>query len=408
MATKSAPIPATPRVISPTPTPSETSIPELEYFGHVTRSITKSAKADPEFEAPLDEEEDGGSSDELKRARTRSRSPIHGARRRIPSALTPVKSKTGQKAAKGKGRASEVQLPNGNGYLSPPAVGSSYWRSLSRSPSPLGLIPIHQHWRSFVGLPLNRLETDSNVLQIHKHEIPRKVLHSSIGFITISLMVRGFQTTSITPVLLTLFIPIASVDVLRHQYPSINKIYVRSLGALMRETEVDGYNGVIWYLLGAWTVLRWFPKDVGVMGVLLLSWCDTAASTFGRLYGRYTIRLRRGKSLAGTLAAFAIGTLTAAIYWGWLVPWIIRTLNDPVELYMFQGTLILPEPAKALLGLNTAQASINGGLALAVVSLYSGAVGALSELVDVFNWDDNFTIPVLSGAGLWTFFKAFT
>lgn len=46
----------------------------------------------------------------------------------------------------------------------------------------------------------------------------------------------------------------------------------RYLGALMRETEYDGWNGVIWYLLGAWIVLWFFPKDVGVMGVLLLSW----------------------------------------------------------------------------------------------------------------------------------------
>ena len=42
--------------------------------------------------------------------------------------------------------------PNGtsNGHLSPAQANKNYWREMSRSPSPLGLIPIHQKWRSFV------------------------------------------------------------------------------------------------------------------------------------------------------------------------------------------------------------------------------------------------------------------
>ena len=161
MAAQSAPIPTTPQVIPPTPTLSETSITDKEYFGPVTRSITKSTNTGLILEAPLDEEEDdSGSSEELKRARTRSRSPIPGATRRRFSGLTPAKPRAGQKARKGKGKASETQIPNGNGYLSPSIVGSSYWRSLSRSPSPLGLIPIHQHWRSFVSIVFHRLEAE--------------------------------------------------------------------------------------------------------------------------------------------------------------------------------------------------------------------------------------------------------
>ena len=44
--------------------------------------------------------------------------------------------------------------PNGtsNGHLSPAQANKNYWREMSRSPSPLGLIPIHQEWRSFVRL----------------------------------------------------------------------------------------------------------------------------------------------------------------------------------------------------------------------------------------------------------------
>lgn len=199
--------------------------------------------------------------------------------------------------------------------------------------------------------------------------------------------------------LLGALIPIASIDYLRHTFPSLNRTYIKIVGALMRETEVEGWNGVIWYLLGAWTVLRFLPKDVAVMGVLLLSWCDTAASTFGRLYGRYTPRIQRGKSLAGSAAAAAVGVFTAGLFYGWAAPTFGFT-----EGFMFDGELRLPEIVR---GGVPGEGVLGGWAALGVVSLWSGFVASASEVVDIFGWDDNLTIPVLSGLGLWGFFKAF-
>jgi diacylglycerol kinase (CTP) len=279
-----------------------------------------------------------------------------------------------------------------NGHLSPMSASPGWsWRDISRSPSPLGLIPIHRHWRSFV----------------HRHEVPRKLLHVSIGFFTIWLYISGVQTNAITPYLMAALVPIATTDYLRHTFPSLNRIYVRLLGALMRETEYDGWNGVIWYLLGAWIVLGFFPKDVGVMGVLLLSWCDTAASTVGRAYGRYTPRIRRGKSLAGSLAAFAVGVITAALFWGYLAPRTGPFVDDGAWPFMFTGTLSLPAPIRDAVGLTKAQGSIAGGLSLAVMSCWTGFVASTSEVVDLFGWDDNLTIPALSGLGIWGFLKIF-
>ena len=170
----------------------------------------------------------------------------------------------------------------------------------------------------------------------------------------------------------------------------------------MRESEVEGYNGVIWYLLGAWTVLRWFPPDVAVMSVLLLSWCDTAASTFGRLYGRFTPRLRRGKSVAGSAAAVVVGAMTAVVFWGWAVP--TYGFN---EGFLFRGELRVPVMVREPLRLTSERGTVGGWVALGVVSLISGIVASASEVVDLFGWDDNVTIPVLSGLGLWGFFKVF-
>ena len=408
-------MPATPRVISPSPTPSEADAAAREsYLGPTTRSAARNRLATPQpVEEEEDDELDGEDMPGLRRSRTRSRSPLDS--RKLGRLTSRTSSKTA--TANGQAKTTGASLPasNGhvvtdekptiststatttkpNGHLSPPSTGlyptggGWSWRDFSRSPSPLGLIPIHRHWRTFV----------------HKHEVPRKALHVSIGFFVVWLYLSGTQTWSVCPYLMAALVPIAAVDVLRHHYAPFNRFYVKALGAFMRESEFDGYNGVIYYLLGAWTVLYFFPKDVGVMGTLLLSWCDTAASTFGRLYGRYTPRLRRGKSLAGSSAAFLVGVGTAAWFWGWLAPSSGPFPGD--ETFMFTGALHLPVSIAKAIGLTPAQATISGGLALGVVSLWSGFVAAASEVVDLFGWDDNLTIPVLSGLGIWGFLKVF-
>ncbi|KAI9852953.1 MAG: hypothetical protein M1838_003747 [Thelocarpon superellum] len=440
-ATRRRSVPGTPRVISPSPTLSEGPSDGSDgYFGPVTRSARKpKAPAPPPLidENPEDEDEDedlyengkgDGASDssfELTRARTRSRSPAKDSNgygpgtttlRRL-SGLSPAKPASTAMAVKTSPRKATKKKPsasivaNGssskisNGHLSPasasPTSRSTYWRDLSRSPSPLGLIPIHRHWRSL----------------IHRHEIPRKLLHVSIGFVTLYLYTAGVQASHITPYLMGGLIPIASIDYLRHRYAGLNQAYVRVCGMLMRESEVEGWNGVIWYLLGAYVALRFFPKDVGVMSVLLLSWCDTAASTLGRAYGRYTPRLRRGKSLAGTLAALLVGAGSAAVFWGLIVPSTgIPTVGraDPANNFMFTGSLHLPSfpflSSRSSLPSTTTTTftpAATGPLALGIISFVTGLVGAASEVVNLWGADDNLTIPVLSALGLWAFLKVF-
>ncbi|KEY64072.1 hypothetical protein S7711_07434 [Stachybotrys chartarum IBT 7711] len=381
-------VPSTPRVISPSPTASDQD--GQEYFAPITRSTTRKRLTTPQ---PVDEhgdEESNYSGTALRRSRTRSRSPIKSQpiprmTTRRPSEPAKVREPVPSDGANGKSTASNGKP---NGHLAPPPSGWT-WRDLSRSPSPLGLIPIHRHWRTFV----------------HKHEVPRKILHVSIGFFVLWLYASGTQTTAVAPYIMAALIPIAATDWLRHHYPSFNGFYVRVLGALMRESEYSGWNGVIFYLLGAWTVLYFFPKDVAVMSILLLAWCDTAASTFGRLWGRYTPRIRRGKSLAGSLAALLVGVATSVFFYGWIVPVLGPKPGD--EDFMFNGSLFLPKALASIVGLEQTQSFISGTLALGVVSVWSGFVASVSEVIDVFGWDDNLTIPVLSGVGLWGFFKIF-
>ncbi|PHH59672.1 hypothetical protein CDD81_2674 [Ophiocordyceps australis] len=368
-------IPATPRVTSPSPTPSEHSAPG--YCGPTTRSASAKHVATPDTLTESAQDAHSSVLAAARPSRCRSRSPMNGHK---PSRLTPNPS--------AKAAASSPSAQAGlDGRLAPPASTGWSWRDLSRSPSPLGLIPIHRHWRTFV----------------HKHEVPRKALHVSIGFFVVWLYTTGTQATSVTPCLMAALLPIATTDWLRHRYAPINRLYVRLLGALMRETEYSGWNGVIFYLAGAWAVLYFLPKDVGTVSILLLSWCDTAASTFGRLWGRYTPRLRRGKSLAGSLAAAIVGIMTCSFFYGWLVPTYGPQPGD--QDFMFKGSLSLPTCIAQAVGIF---GSLTGPMALGVLSLWSGFVASASEVVDFFGLDDNLTIPVLSGIGIWGFLKLFT
>jgi diacylglycerol kinase (CTP) len=387
-------IPATPRVISPSPTPSERNSKD-GYFAPDTRSkLANVSSVDP-----IEEHEDTNNmleeDPELYRARTRSRSPQiarHGSRLNGLSHSTSRKKapELVSKASNGAIKTNSLLSPN-DAYRDS-GFGSSYWRNLSRSPSPFGLIPIHREWRAFV----------------HKHEIPRKALHVSIGFITLWLYHMGVQISAVHPILLNLLIPIATVDILRFRWAALNRTYIRYLGAFMRESEAhDRYNGVIMYLAGLWFTMRFCRKDVAVMSVLLLSWCDTAASTFGRLWGRYTPRIRKGKSLAGTIACFIVGVFAAVFFWGYVAPRTDGKYDRGADSFAFEGRLTLPGPAREALGLSVKDATLDGPLAVAVMSLASGLIVGVSELMDVWELDDNLTIPVLSGLGLGAFLWAF-
>ncbi|KAK9460427.1 cytidylyltransferase family-domain-containing protein [Lipomyces oligophaga] len=253
-----------------------------------------------------------------------------------------------------------VKLSDDTSLLQVPGSSKSITESslTPRSRSPVGLISYHQRYRNF----------------IHKHEIPRKFLHVSIGFLSIGLYYFGVELSQVTPVLVALFAIIISLDLLRFRYELVSKYYIQFFGFLMRESEVSKINGIVWYLLGLIIVFSVFPKDIAVLSVLLLSWADTAASSIGRAYGYLTPKLVRNKSLAGSSAAFVTGVVASYILYGVMLP------GTP-ELNLHDFLAYRPDQSK---------------LSLEVVCLISGFVGSFSEAVDIWELDDNLTIPVIS------------
>ncbi|OZJ03303.1 hypothetical protein BZG36_02286 [Bifiguratus adelaidae] len=213
-------------------------------------------------------------------------------------------------------------------------------------------------------------------------EIPRKALHYSIGFLVAYLYVHGGDPRVISYYLTAGLVLLFTLDFVRFRSAAVNRAYVRVMGMLMRKAEVeDRYNGVLYYLAGCIFVLVLLPKDIASLAIMFLSWADPTASICGRLWGRYTPTFRSGqnvKSLAGFIGAFAVGVITTFLFFGGLyrdgIPTPSLDLSVPQEGFLSK---------------------------LQTTAICGGLVAALSEATGILGFDDNLTMPIFSGLGLW-------
>lgn len=211
-----------------------------------------------------------------------------------------------------------------------------------------------------------------------RHEIPRKVFHSLHGFETLGLYILGWTKFDAARVVWSLFALVFANDVIRLNFPSFNESVLPFFRHFMRDHEAKLWNGIVFYLAGAGLVLSFAPKDIAVMSIILLSWADTAASTVGRAFGKYTPSVGKGKSLAGCLASALTGLCVCYFFYGYVVP-TYPDVNRPDEL---------------LWSAETSRLNIH------VYALITAIITSFSELVNIGEIDDNFTIPVLCALGL--------
>lgn len=271
---------------------------------------------------------------------------------------------------------------------------------------------------------------------------------------------------------------VVTADVIRLNNAGFEKVYETVLGFLMREAEKvsspaasdrvhnlctvlteipncnychpaqEKVNGVVWYLIGVIFSLHFYPADIACVSVMILSWADTAASVFGRLFGRYTPALpsppfASRKSLSGFLAALIAGAGVALLFWGtniaksaerfdglswseeqsilgttapgwqnsgwcgWNWGFRGRLPSDLIDSGR-HGTLNAAwnaaSQATSSLAHAAAADSVSAsapGMPLPVLALGAGLVAAVAEGLELGGLDDNFSLPILSGLGLW-------
>jgi diacylglycerol kinase (CTP) len=122
-----------------------------------------------------------------------------------------------------------------------------------------------------------------------------------------------------------------------------------------------------------------------------LSWADTAASTFGRLWGRYTPPLPRRlpllglpfaprKSLAGFIAACITGALVAIGFWGLMAP--LGAPDQHLSWTWKEGFRMMLSPSiEAVAEQIGVKGVVNTGgwVGLAIIGLFAGLVSGVAE-----------------------------
>lgn len=219
---------------------------------------------------------------------------------------------------------------------------------------------------------------------IVKHEIGRKLLHLFIGVFTLKMYTMGISQRQFILPLFILFTVIFINDFVRFRNPKLNQRIVRATWWMIRENEINEYNGTLWYLVGLIIVFIIMPKDVLMMSVLLLLWADTAALSVGRAWGKYTPKISTNKLVAGCLGSFAAGVFACVLFYGYFVPHYPQ-VNQPGD--------VLWDPA-------------HSKMTLATFAVATGVIALVLEMIDFMGLDDNFTIPVISAFALYVLIRA--
>lgn len=192
---------------------------------------------------------------------------------------------------------------------------------------------------------------------------PERKLTHIFGILSMVAVHHFFSLETSWVCLLSVGIPILIFDILRQRIEWLRKLSMRWFGVIMRRREIHGFTGTTYLILGAAFILFFFPHPIVSLSLLFLALGDPTASLVGLKLG--TVRLVGKKTLEGSLAAFAVCTIVAYFFYSFHV-------------------LMLDH--------------------IYIVALLSGAIGATSEVLPLFNLDDNFVQPVINATLLFLLF----
>lgn len=162
------------------------------------------------------------------------------------------------------------------------------------------------------------------------------------------------------------------IEFLRFRFKFWQDLFVKVAGPMLKGKELDKMHGSVPYILALCIVVGFFPREIGILSVLFLTFGDPAAALIGGKYG--TIRFYNGKSLQGTL-----GGMAGAFIAGFVFLFLISIAHYPSEYVLWDIHGIRPENW--------------------VILIIGSIVALLIEFVSHEGFlDDNLTIPV--GASL--------
>ncbi|EEY62498.1 uncharacterized protein PITG_14967 [Phytophthora infestans T30-4] len=206
--------------------------------------------------------------------------------------------------------------------------------------------------------------------------LQRKMQHLGTGAMIYAAS-RLFGSLAGASVLLFFAVLFYGLHELRGRYETVNAAYIKCFSSILRQYEVSraALPGAFYFLLGSGFSLALYPPRVARLAILHLSVGDPAAAFFGALYGRHKLvhlmgTLGGNKSLEGSIGCFCVAV--AATFTALMVE----------QDFYFD---VIGNDIMAIAG---------------TISFAAGISAAAAELLDIGGWDDNLTLPLLSGVFL--------
>lgn len=189
--------------------------------------------------------------------------------------------------------------------------------------------------------------------------LARKVWHIS-GVAVLCAIYLYMPYDKLIPVGGFLTVLVFLIDFCRLKFSSFNNFTQKVFGIFLRKEEKKKLTGLSYMVLGTYLVAVLFPEEVVLTSYLFLGLGDPAASYVGILYGKNKIG---AKSFEGSMASFIVCALVSMVLFS--------------HFELFAHRIFIAVPIAAL-------------------------IGSVSELVQVKYIDDNMSLPMLSGFGVWT------
>jgi dolichol kinase len=196
----------------------------------------------------------------------------------------------------------------------------------------------------------------------YRDEVVRKLIHLCSLSIPIIYYFIPKSTAIIILGILTLLAVV--LDVSRHFFPVVGKLFNMIFGLILRKHEKDkkkkNLNGATYVFISALLGVIIFPKVLFLTAFPILIISDSTAALIGRKFGKHKFL---AKSLEGTLAFFFSASIVVLF-----TPKLTGSINE-----YFIGIL-------------------------------AAAIGAIVENISFGYADDNLSIPIAVGLSMWLFY----
>jgi dolichol kinase len=199
----------------------------------------------------------------------------------------------------------------------------------------------------------------------HDLHISRKIFHN-LGILSILVVYHNLSYQNAIQLSLLFTVAITAFDFLRLKTNFFSDVTMKLFRRVMRENELNEWSATTYLMYGVSIVVLIFPREVATLALGLLAFGDPISSIVGVQYGKD--KILGNKSLQGTLAGFVTCTIVSGLF------------------YYSKGIMLER---------------------IVLVSILSGLIGAISELIPVGKLDDNLSFPVIAACLLFGLFSVF-